>query len=76
MLTPIGFIDQRSRHVECISLKITSRETPILTQFLNALVCSNPTLNIVRSEIMVLSERLQMKKIQEASGEYLKKLTL
>ena len=58
------------------SLKITSRETPILTQFLYALVRLNPALNIVRSEIIALSERLQMKKIQEAWGEYLSKLTL
>ena len=36
----------------------------------------NPALNIVQSEIMALSERLQKKKIQEASGEYLSELTL
>ena len=36
----------------------------------------NPELNIVRSEIMVLGERLQMKEVQEGSGEYLSKLTL
>ena len=58
-----------------ISWKITSRETTILTQFLYVLVSFNPALNIVRSEVMALSERLQMKKIQEASGEYLSKLT-
>ena len=60
MLTQIGFLDQRSNHSNAVLVRIDS---------------FNPALNIVRSEIMALSERLQMKKIQEASGEYLSKLT-